>query len=104
MRTYAAWSKSMDLTKDDKEIPLEPFPQNSQNPIKCSRCQGLGHKSNNCPKRREVRICEYQTEITQSEEEGVELYEMEQPPHAGDHLSCVIDRVYLTPKSENCQK
>lgn len=49
------------LPKNDKGVPLDPYPQNTQDPIKCYRYQGLGHKSNNYPKRRKMRRCEHQS-------------------------------------------
>lgn len=61
------------------------------------------HKTNNCPKRKEVGMCEHQLEVSDSEIEGerVNVEEIEQPPNEWNHLSCMSHRLYLAPKSEN---
>lgn len=41
-----------------------------------------------------------QSMFNQSKDED-EFEELEQPSNVGEHLNCVIHRLYLTPKSEN---
>jgi len=57
-----------ELPKDSKGMPLEPCPKNSQ--VKCYRCQALGHKSNNFPKKREVAMVEQQADSSESDEDN----------------------------------
>lgn len=66
-----------DHPKDVRGVPLDPFPPHQQAPIKCYQCQGLGHKSNNCPKWREVRMYDHQSEESQTEGNKAEIYEKE---------------------------
>lgn len=41
---------------------------------------------------------------SQNEEEGAEVWEVEQPADVGSHLNCVIHRLCLAPKIENIQQ
>lgn len=72
--------------------PLDPYATHGS--IKCYRCQGYRHKSNTCPKRREVNICKRcdEEEVKQLDDEELEFNE--------DHINYVTHRVYLTPKTD----
>lgn len=70
----------LDTSKDARGSNIDPSPQ--QPLIKCYRCQGIGHKSNNCPKQRELRYCDLCSEETppmvredviESEEDKVQM-------------------------------
>lgn len=71
--------------KDVNPYPYQPF-------IKCYRCNGIGHKSNVCPKRGEANYCEHHSEDCPPNcEGGVEGSKEEQPPdERGNHLSYMI--------------
>lgn len=79
--------------------PLDPHATHGS--IKCYRCQGYRHKSNTCPKRREVNICKRcdEEEVEQLDDEELEFNE-EIYPDDGDHINYVTHRVYLTPKTD----
>ncbi|KAA0063032.1 zf-CCHC domain-containing protein [Cucumis melo var. makuwa] len=67
---------------------------------KCFRCGEPDHLSNNCPQRKTIALAEdedtYTSETDREEEEETELIEANDE----DRISCIIQRVLITPKEE----
>uniref|UniRef100_A0A5B7BER3 RNA-directed DNA polymerase n=1 Tax=Davidia involucrata TaxID=16924 RepID=A0A5B7BER3_DAVIN len=96
----------------NQNTPIAPS-QKSTNPYarpipgKCFRCQQPGHRSNECPNRRQVNmvgVTEDNSPDFENEEEaeyqdeygGAEITEGDE----GEHVSCVVQRLLLVPKQE----
>ncbi|TYK30863.1 transposon Ty3-I Gag-Pol polyprotein isoform X1 [Cucumis melo var. makuwa] len=67
---------------------------------KCFRCGEPGHLSNNCSQRKTIALAEdedtYMSGTDEEEEEETELIEADD----GDRISCIVQRVLITPKEE----
>ena len=69
-------------------------------PIKSYKCNELGHRSSDCPRRRMTNIVEHEDEM--NEEDWVDKEEVED--EAGEQVNCVVRRLLLGPRIEDTQR
>ncbi|XP_039160932.1 uncharacterized protein LOC120289682 [Eucalyptus grandis] len=80
--------------------------QNAQNPyakpppIKCYKCNELGHRSSDCPRRKMANVVEHDDDIY--EDDWIEEEEVED--EEGEHVNCVVRRLLLAPRREDTQR
>lgn len=76
-----------------KRKPQNPYNRPSLG--KCFRCGQTGRLSNECPQRKTVAYMEDEEEImSEEDEEETKLIE----PDEGERVSCVLQRVLITPR------
>lgn len=73
----------------------KPNHYNRPNLGTCFRCGQTGHLSNECPQRRNLTIQEKQEEFNKEENDSDDIEYTN--PDEGKELSCVLQRVLLTP-------
>ena len=64
------------------------------------RCGQTSHLSNVCPKRKTVAILEEEEDYVEEKEEDLSQEEEILEPDDGERLSCMLQRVLITPKSD----
>lgn len=105
---YNQNDKGLLPTPNDKMVPLEEtsevrkinVPDPSLSHIECYRCNEIGHKSNTCPKRRELRLVEVKDkEVVESDgTNSDDQFGDKTFPDEGPHLSCLIHRTCHVPR------
>ena len=108
-KTTAAEKNKEQEKKDDQNNKKKTGEANkkSTNPYNrpfsgtCYRCGQAGYPSNSCPQRKTVAVVDAEEDLNQGSneeyEEEAELIEADE----GDNLSCVLQKILITPKEEH---